>query len=91
MSRIVIFVLSAAVAALLGMAVYHSVKPMQEGTSLAGVPRSAGNNDIKFLRDVTCTDGQGRRVIKQEIYDEAFRMIKNAKKFILAGYKTGNI
>lgn len=84
MSRIVIFVLSAAVAALLGMAVYHSVKPMQEGTSLAGVPRSAGNNDIKFLRDVTCTDGQGRRVIKQEIYDEAFRMIKNAKKFILA-------
>lgn len=57
---------------------------MPKGTSFSSGAYVAGPEGLKFLRDVTYINAQGQRAVKQEIYDEVFRMIEGAEKFILA-------
>lgn len=83
--RIVFWTLAAAAVLVITVGVYHSfLKKMPEGTSVASGYYAAGPDDIRFLRDVTYIDEEGRRIVKQEIYDKVFLMIDRAENFILA-------
>jgi len=63
--------------------VYNSCKPLQKGTSLEGKVYSVPEESIKFLGDITYVNKEGRRMSKQEIFNEIFDMIEKAEKFIL--------
>lgn len=56
---------------------------MPEGTNFEGQVYNIPELSVKFLYDVTYLNKDGVRESKQEIFDEVFKMIKGAKKFIL--------
>ena len=59
----------------------HTLKPPPPGTDFAGGRHPA--TQVTFLSDITTTDANGTRVMDQQIFDEAFALIKNARRFIL--------
>ena len=59
----------------------HTLKPPPPGTDFAGERHAASH--VKFLADITTTDANGTRAMEQQIFDEAFALIKNAQRFIL--------
>lgn len=62
----------------------NGFKPMPKGTDTTGTVFNISDDSVKFLCDVTYVDSKGTRVVEQEIFDEIFTMIKQAKKVILA-------
>jgi hypothetical protein len=54
---------------------------MPPGTSFSGELHPA--EDVVFFKDLTFIDADGKRQVSQEIFDEAFKIIANAEKFIL--------
>jgi HKD family nuclease len=66
-------------------AIYQVYKPLPEGISVAAPLRAA--EQVKFLADYTYSDGDGKssgeRHQQQQIFDEALRMIGDAKRLIL--------
>ncbi len=60
---------------------YHVYKPLPKDISFNGKAHPAQN--VQFLFDLTYTDHSGSRHVEQQIFDEVFNIIKNARKFIL--------
>jgi phosphatidylserine/phosphatidylglycerophosphate/cardiolipin synthase-like enzyme len=60
---------------------YQMHKPLPEGVSTATPWRPAA--DVEFLADLTWVDEAGVRHSDQAIFDEAFRLIGQAKRFVL--------
>jgi phosphatidylserine/phosphatidylglycerophosphate/cardiolipin synthase-like enzyme len=69
-----------------GTAVWHSYKPMPEGTRIASAWAEVPLSQVRFLVDSTITDGRGRRVIRQEIFDEVLRIIDNAQHVLVLDF-----
>lgn len=67
--------------AYLGVAVYHSYKPLPSGISVSTPLRAV--EDVRFLADYTYIDGQGERRSEQVIFDEILRMIAQAQRLIM--------
>jgi phosphatidylserine/phosphatidylglycerophosphate/cardiolipin synthase-like enzyme len=67
----------------IGVAVWHTHKPMPPGTDVASAWIDTPLSEVELLSDVTVTDGRGRLIIRQQIFDEAFRTIDAAQDFIL--------
>jgi len=63
--------------------VWHSYKPMPPGTNVASAWSEVPLSDLKLLTDVTVTDGRGQVIIRQQIFDEVFRIIDTAQEFIV--------
>lgn len=61
--------------------VYNVYKPLPQGLSVAAPARSA--EDVEFLVDRTYVDASGERQIEQQIFDEIFTMIADARQFVL--------
>ncbi len=60
------------------------LKPLPRGISFDGGPRPSPS--VRFLADTTYLDMSGKepvREVRQEIFDEVFRMIARAERFIL--------
>lgn len=55
--------------------------PLPPGISFSG--KLHPTEDVVFLKDLTFIDVDGKRQVRQEIFDEAFKIISNAEKFIL--------
>ncbi len=66
---------------LFAMGSYHIFKPLPQGISFKGPIHPVSS--IRFLKDLTWVDPDGRRHHHQEIFDEVFRIIGDAKQFIL--------
>jgi phosphatidylserine/phosphatidylglycerophosphate/cardiolipin synthase-like enzyme len=62
---------------------YNSTKPMPPGTSIKGVLYRVPSISVKFLYDITYLDGSGKRRCRQEIFDEFFKIVSGAKRFIV--------
>lgn len=62
---------------------YGVCRSMPEGMNFEGQIYNVPESSVKFLYDATYLDKNGARQSKQEIFDEVFKMIKGAKKFIL--------
>jgi phosphatidylserine/phosphatidylglycerophosphate/cardiolipin synthase-like enzyme len=60
----------------------QGLKPLPDGLSFAGPLRPAG--DVRFLYDLTSVDPDGTRHSDQQIFDEIFAIIGNARRFIVA-------
>lgn len=58
-------------------------KPLPDGLSFTGPARAVAADDVRLLTDVTFPGPDGP-VIRQEIFDEALRLISNAEHLIVA-------
>jgi len=76
----------AALAALVGVGVWHTVKPLQPGVHVQGAWFDTAAGDARFLRDVTTADAYGQPILQQQIFDEALRIIENAREFIVLDF-----
>lgn len=56
---------------------------MPKGSNFEGQVYNVPESSVEFFYDITYLDKNGARQSKQEIFDEVFKMIKGAKKFIL--------
>lgn len=61
--------------------VYHRLKPLPRGLAYRGEDRPL--TDAKLLTDTTLHYGSDEVRLEHEIFDEVFRMISSARKFIL--------
>jgi phosphatidylserine/phosphatidylglycerophosphate/cardiolipin synthase-like enzyme len=68
----------------IGVGAWHVVKPMPPGTDVS--TPWFGSNDVEFLYDLTYRTPHGEPVHEQQIFDEAFRMIDEARSFIVADF-----
>ncbi|SFK42121.1 phospholipase D family protein [Methylophaga sulfidovorans] len=64
----------------IGVAIYHVNKPLPPGVDFSGPQRTA--NEVQFLADRTYTV-DGERQTQQQIFDEVFEMIANARHLVL--------
>ncbi|WP_026470896.1 phospholipase D family protein [Alkanindiges illinoisensis] len=67
--------------AYLASAIYQVYKPLPQGLNVALPLRTAGQ--VQFLGDYTYTDQQNQRHQQQEIFDQAFDMISQARRMIV--------
>ncbi len=71
------------VAAVLSPLFLHDAVPMPAGTMVAGTPVTVADDGLRLLIDDTAWDPvEGKRVIRQEIFDEILAMIARADRFI---------
>src|SRR3989344_8288205 len=63
--------------------VYGLYKPLPGGVNSESQVYNVPESSVEFFYDATYLNKDGQRESKQEIFDEVFKMIKGAKKFIL--------
>ena len=68
------------------LALWHLLKPMPPGTNLASDWIDTPLADVRWLADTTVTDGHGRRVVRQHIFDEALKMIAAARELVVVDF-----
>lgn len=67
-----------------GFTGWHAwLKPLPVGLGFTGPARAVAADDVRFLNDVTFPGADGP-VIRQEIFDEALRLIADAEHLIVA-------
>jgi phosphatidylserine/phosphatidylglycerophosphate/cardiolipin synthase-like enzyme len=69
-----------------GLGTWHTVKPMPPGTDVRTTPVSVVSQDVQFLYDLTRAGVDGKPIYEQRIFDEVFRIIDEAKSFIVADF-----
>ncbi|MFO1426605.1 MAG: phospholipase D-like domain-containing protein [Steroidobacteraceae bacterium] len=60
-----------------------SFKPLPPGTRTAGAEVPADADSVRLLSDVTTADAYGHPVLQQQIFDEALRVIAEARRFVV--------
>lgn len=65
---------------------WHSHKPLPEGVHVATDWADVPLGEVRLLVDSTVTDGQGRLVIRQQIFDEVMRMIDVAGEIVVLDF-----
>ncbi|QKS72946.1 hypothetical protein FLK61_40830 [Paenalkalicoccus suaedae] len=66
----------------IGTIIYHQVKALPEGVSVATEPRSLSDDDVTFLVDHTYQQGDDE-IVEHEIFDELYAAIENAEEFLI--------
>src|SRR5688572_5200818 len=70
-----------------GVGVWNTTKPMPGGTNVSTSPALAPVTDVQFLYDLTRVPPQGGELIyEQRIFDEVFRIVDEARSFIVADF-----
>lgn len=67
-------------------ATWHVLKPMPPGTNLASDWIDTPMAGVGLLTDTTVTDGHGRLIIRQHVFDEVLRIIGSAKEFVILDF-----
>ncbi len=80
------WILVAILASWIGLGTWHSLKPMPPGTNIESAPIAVAGEDVEFLHDLTQSDAYGRPLYEQSIFDEVFKIIDEAKTFIVADF-----
>ena len=63
--------------------IYGIRKPLPDGMNFESRVYNVPESSVEFFYDATYLNKDGQRESKQEIFDEIFKMIKGAKKFVL--------
>ncbi len=79
-------VLLALVAGWLVMAYWQSVKPLPQGTHVAGPVCPVAASQVSFIADITAADAYGHLVVSQGIFDEVLKVVRGARRFIVLDY-----
>ncbi len=61
----------------------HTLKPLPRGVDVAGPVVSVPADSIRLLTDLTHADAYGRPLIEQQIFDQVFAIIANARDFLV--------
>ena len=69
-----------------GFALWHLLKSMPPGTNLASDWIDTPLTDVRWLADSTVTDGNGRLVVRQHIFDEALSIIAAARDLVVVDF-----
>ena len=69
-----------------GVGVWNTTKPMPAGTNVSTAPARVSAADVQFLYDLTRAPPQGELVYEQRIFDEVFRIVDEARSFIVADF-----
>jgi phosphatidylserine/phosphatidylglycerophosphate/cardiolipin synthase-like enzyme len=78
--------LVALLAGWLVMAYWQTVKPLPQGTHVAGPVCPAAAGQVSFIADITAADAYGHLVVSQAIFDEALKVVRGARHFIVLDY-----
>ena len=65
---------------------YHANKSLPPGLHVTSDWHDVPLDDVRLLIDTTVTDGRGRQVIRQEIFDEALRMVDAARELLVLDF-----
>jgi phosphatidylserine/phosphatidylglycerophosphate/cardiolipin synthase-like enzyme len=65
--------------------VWNTTKPMPAGTNVSTAARVSAA-DVQFLYDLTRAPPQGELLYEQRIFDEVFRIVDEARSFIVADF-----
>ncbi len=76
----------ALVAGWLVMAYWQTVKPLPQGTHVAGPVCAAAASQVGFIADITAADAYGHLVVSQGIFDEVLKVVRGARHFIVLDY-----
>jgi phosphatidylserine/phosphatidylglycerophosphate/cardiolipin synthase-like enzyme len=67
-----------------GVGAWQVMKPMPPGTNVGTSP--VRTDDVRFVYDLTYSTPHGEPVHEQQIFDEAFRIVDEARSFIVADF-----
>ena len=70
----------------LAMAYWQSVKPLPQGTHVAGAVCPVAASQVSFIADITAADAYGHLVVSQGIFDEVLKVVRGARHFIVLDY-----
>ncbi|HWL63235.1 MAG TPA: phospholipase D-like domain-containing protein [Steroidobacteraceae bacterium] len=70
----------------LGLAVWHTHKPLPEGVHVEGALVATPGSSLQFLADVTAADAAGNRVQQQTIHAATLELVRNARDFLVLDY-----
>jgi hypothetical protein len=62
---------------------WHSTKPLPPGLRVAAEWTPVPADDVRLLADVTSADAYGQPIVRQEIFEEMLRMIRDARRFVV--------
>lgn len=79
-------VLSGLAAIWLGLALWHTHKPLPPGVHIAGPPVTAPADALRFIADVTAMDAGGRMLRDQPIHSATLELVRGARDFLLLDY-----
>src|SRR4030095_13122808 len=68
-----------------GIGIWNVTKPMAAGTNVRTAP-TVPAADVQFLYDLTHSPPQGEMLYEQRIFDEVFRIVDEARSFIVADF-----
>jgi len=68
------------------VALWHSFKPLPPGVHVASDWHDVPIQDVRLLLDSTVTDGRGRRIVRQENFDEVLRIVDAAREFVVLDF-----
>ncbi len=77
--RIIVFFLGL----LIVVGLYHTVKPLPENVNFVGSDYEVPSSAVHFFSDTTYINTDNVRLSEQEVFNEIFRMIDEAKRYIL--------
>jgi phosphatidylserine/phosphatidylglycerophosphate/cardiolipin synthase-like enzyme len=80
------FALLAIVAAWLGVAWWHSRKPLAAGLHAASPLCAAETPQVAFIADITAADAFGRPAASQGIFDSVLQLVHGARRFVVLDY-----
>ena len=77
----------AAGAAFIAMAAWQTHKPLPPGMHVASPVCTVGAGDVTLAVDLTAADAYGRAIIRQGVFDEVLRMVRNARRVVVLDYE----
>lgn len=82
------WIASAVLALWAGVGAWNVTKPMPAGTNVSTAPVSVPAADVQFLYDLTRAQPQNpeQLLYEQRIFDEVFRIVDEARSFIVADF-----
>ena len=69
-----------------GVGAWNTTKPMPPGTSVTTAATRVSAADVQFFYDLTHAQPQGELLYEQRIFDEVFRIVDEARSFIVADF-----
>lgn len=69
-----------------GLAIWHTHKPLPEGVHVEGALVITPDSSLQFLADVTAADAAGNRVQQQAIHAATLELVRNARDFLVLDY-----
>jgi hypothetical protein len=69
-----------------GTALWHTNKPLPQGTHVKSEWLASPAANVSFIADITTADAYGRAVMSQAIFDQVLGIVRGAQRFLVIDY-----